>query len=99
MRPIGRRILLGVSVVALAAAAPMLGYGPSYFGIKLPGLTGKASVEHAAAPAKSPAAKPEAPASVATAAPTTNPLSLKRRSPKTLRRPRFQRLFRRPPPI
>ena len=73
MRPIGRRILLGVSVVALAVAAPTLGYGPSYFGLKLPELTGKAPVEHAAAPAKSPAAKANAPASVATTAPTTNP--------------------------
>lgn len=50
------RTYFGISVLALAAGAPTLGYGPSYFGLSVPGFT-----RHAA-PAGAPAgaAKPEA---------------------------------------
>lgn len=79
MRLLAPQTLLGVSVVAMAAAAPMLGYGPTYFGLKSPGIIPGAT-EQATAPAAetSPGAAPTSPQAAAhsaasDAAPLTAP--------------------------
>ena len=45
MPPIAKRAYLGISVIAVAAAASSLGYGPAYFGWPVSSVTQKAAVE------------------------------------------------------
>jgi soluble lytic murein transglycosylase len=54
VRSFAAKTFIGVSFIAIAVAAPLLGYGPSYFGVQIPGLSQKAPTQQAVA------AKPEA---------------------------------------
>lgn len=49
MRPIAKRTYLGISLIAVAVAASSLGYGPSYFGVRLPGLSQQSAPQQTAA--------------------------------------------------
>ncbi len=49
MRPLAKRTYLGISVIAVAAAASSLAYGPAYFGVRLPGV-GQQGVTQQSAP-------------------------------------------------
>ncbi|MFN3892451.1 MAG: transglycosylase SLT domain-containing protein [Beijerinckiaceae bacterium] len=57
MRRFGPKTFFGISVLAMAAAAPMLGYGPERLGLHVPGLADKPSAkpEPIAAPVSEPA--------------------------------------------
>ncbi len=76
MRPFAPRTLLGVSVIAIAVGAPMLGFGPSYWGLKAPDLRvpGMAQkVESAGAPSSTQTSPPEQPSVVASLTPSAGP--------------------------
>lgn len=47
MRPFAKRTYFGISVIAVAVAASSLGYGPAYFGVRVPGLTQHSAVQPA----------------------------------------------------
>ncbi len=64
MRLFAPRTYFGLGVIGVAVAAPMLGYGPSHFGVTIPGLQREAARAPAPETTKTPAPAAQAPAPV-----------------------------------